>query len=86
MRGGSWNNNPQNVRVSNRNRNGPTNRNNNIGFRCAGYAERGLGSIEPAGGSRFHLRRFRECQLRFRAVDPDAGVLTASNSNQTRVF
>jgi formylglycine-generating enzyme required for sulfatase activity len=42
MRGGSWNNNPQNVRVSNRNRNEPTNRNNNIGFRCAGYAERGL--------------------------------------------
>ncbi len=41
MRGGSWNNNPQNVRVSNRNRNEPTNRNNNIGFRCAGYAERG---------------------------------------------
>ncbi len=43
MRGGAWNNNPQNVRVSNRNRNEPTNRNNNIGFRCAGYAERGLG-------------------------------------------
>ena len=41
MRGGSWNNNPQNVRVSNRNRNEPTNQNNNIGFRCAGYAERG---------------------------------------------
>jgi formylglycine-generating enzyme required for sulfatase activity len=36
MRGGSWNNNPQNVRVSNRNRNEPTNRNNNIGFRWAG--------------------------------------------------
>lgn len=36
MRGGSWNNNPENVRVSNRNRNEPENRNNNIGFRCAG--------------------------------------------------
>ena len=36
MRCGSWNNNPENVRVSNRNRNEPTNRNNNIGFRCAG--------------------------------------------------
>jgi len=35
-RGGSWNNdNPRNVRSSNRNRNEPTNRNNNIGFRCA---------------------------------------------------
>ena len=49
MRGGSWNNNPQNVRVSNRNRNEPTNRNNNIGFRCAGYAERGLSGSEVRG-------------------------------------
>ena len=35
VRGGSWNNNPQNLRVSNRNNNTPTNRNNNVGFRCA---------------------------------------------------
>src|SRR5438309_11168617 len=48
VRGGSWNNNPRNVRVSNRNRNEPTNRNNNIGFRCGGYAERG----KAAGQSR----------------------------------
>jgi hypothetical protein len=34
-RGGSWNNNPQNCRAANRNRNTPTNRNNNIGFRLA---------------------------------------------------
>jgi len=34
-RGGSWNNNPNNLRVSNRNRNIPDNRNNNNGFRCA---------------------------------------------------
>ena len=33
VRGGSWNNNPQNCRSSNRNRNEPDNRNNNIGFR-----------------------------------------------------
>ncbi|MBN1407416.1 MAG: SUMF1/EgtB/PvdO family nonheme iron enzyme [Calditrichaceae bacterium] len=32
-RGGSWNNNAQNVRVANRNRNTPDNRNNNLGFR-----------------------------------------------------
>ncbi len=38
LRGGSWNNNPQNVRASNRNRNEPANRNNNIGFRCVGDA------------------------------------------------
>jgi hypothetical protein len=30
---GSWNNNAQNCRVSNRNNNTPTNRNNNLGFR-----------------------------------------------------
>ncbi|WP_315874338.1 hypothetical protein [Leptothermofonsia sichuanensis] len=37
MRGGSWYNNPGNCRSANRNRNTPTNQNNNIGFRvvCA---------------------------------------------------
>jgi hypothetical protein len=35
VRGGSWNNNAINVRTSNRNRNEPSNRNNNVGFRCA---------------------------------------------------
>jgi len=35
LRGGSWNNNDNNLRVANRNNNNPTNRNNNIGFRCA---------------------------------------------------
>ncbi|MCC5875577.1 MAG: SUMF1/EgtB/PvdO family nonheme iron enzyme [Candidatus Sumerlaeia bacterium] len=33
IRGGSWNNNPQNLRSANRNRNTPDNRNNNLGFR-----------------------------------------------------
>ncbi len=32
-RGGSWNNNPRNVRSANRNRNAPDNSNNNLGFR-----------------------------------------------------
>ncbi|MCO6477143.1 MAG: hypothetical protein J5I94_11010 [Phaeodactylibacter sp.] len=35
MRGGSWNNNTNNLRSSNRNRNNPNNRNNNNGFRLA---------------------------------------------------
>ena len=34
-RGGSWNNNARNCRVSNRNNNTPTNRNNNVGLRLA---------------------------------------------------
>ena len=33
LRGGSWNNNPDNLRAANRNRNEPTNRNDNNGFR-----------------------------------------------------
>ncbi|MBK7476682.1 MAG: SUMF1/EgtB/PvdO family nonheme iron enzyme [Haliscomenobacter sp.] len=37
VRGGSWNNNDNNCRVSNRNRNTTDARNNNIGFRLAGY-------------------------------------------------
>jgi hypothetical protein len=40
VRGGSWNNNPENLRVSNRNNNAPANRNNNLGFRCAREVER----------------------------------------------
>lgn len=35
LRGGSWNNEPDNVRSANRNRNTPTKRDDNIGFRCA---------------------------------------------------
>ena len=34
LRGGSWNNNDNNMRVANRNNNNPNNSNNNIGFRC----------------------------------------------------
>ncbi|MDE5551093.1 MAG: SUMF1/EgtB/PvdO family nonheme iron enzyme [Bacteroidaceae bacterium] len=33
LRGGSWNNNARNCRVSNRNNNTPGSRNNNNGFR-----------------------------------------------------
>ena len=38
LRGGSWNNNPENCRSANRNRNAPDNINNNVGFRvvCGG--------------------------------------------------
>ena len=35
LRGGSFNNNPQRLRSTNRNRNTPDNRNNNIGFRVS---------------------------------------------------
>ncbi|MBY0474653.1 MAG: hypothetical protein K2Q13_06280 [Nitrosomonas sp.] len=41
LRGGSWNNNPDNVRASARNNNDPDNRNDNIGFRvlCLSHIE-----------------------------------------------
>jgi len=35
IRGGNWNNNARNCRSANRNRNNPTNTNNNIGFRVS---------------------------------------------------
>ncbi|GJL84106.1 MAG: hypothetical protein DHS20C01_37400 [marine bacterium B5-7] len=35
IRGGSWNNDPQNCRVAYRNNNEPANRDNNLGFRLA---------------------------------------------------
>jgi len=34
LRGGSFNNNANNLRCANRNSNHPENRNNNLGFRC----------------------------------------------------
>ncbi|MBN8680170.1 MAG: SUMF1/EgtB/PvdO family nonheme iron enzyme [Chitinophagales bacterium] len=51
LRGGSWNNNPENCRVANRNRNNPNNRNNNVGFRVArdnqgGYPLAGVGVVQ----------------------------------------
>jgi formylglycine-generating enzyme required for sulfatase activity len=43
LRGGGWNNNPDNARAANRNNNHPDNRNNNSGFR-------------PVCSSHIHLR------------------------------
>lgn len=54
LRGGSWNNNPRNIRSANRNRNTPENRNNNSGFRLAS-ASGGRGRLGPAG-----IRTFME--------------------------
>lgn len=57
LRGGSWNNNHDNARVSNRNNNNPHNRNNNIGFRVVSptvLLNVWLPEVRPA---RFSLRR-----------------------------
>ncbi|PIV53570.1 MAG: hypothetical protein COY53_03320 [Elusimicrobia bacterium CG_4_10_14_0_8_um_filter_37_32] len=45
LRGGSWNNNANNCRSSNRNRNNPDNRNNNNGFRCVSPVSLKAGNI-----------------------------------------
>lgn len=68
LRGGSWNNNGQNCRSSNRNRNTPGNRNNNNGFRCLSTAhERDASSASPEPGS---SRRTRERGCAVQGGDP----------------
>jgi retron-type reverse transcriptase len=51
VRGGSWNNNPQNLRSANRNRNTTDNRNNNLGFRVGRTLSAGAGAITVALGA-----------------------------------
>jgi len=51
IRGGGWNNKPQNVRSANRNRNNADNRNNNLGFRVAStLSMTGAGAVTAAPG------------------------------------
>jgi len=57
LRGGSWNNNWNNLRVANRNNNNPDNHNNNVGFRCASPSIRFLKSqVHAFQGRRLSLR------------------------------
>ncbi|MBA3945515.1 MAG: SUMF1/EgtB/PvdO family nonheme iron enzyme [Herpetosiphonaceae bacterium] len=64
-RGGSWNNNPINLRAANRNNNSPDNRNNNVGFRLATH---------PACPAKCHIAtcevvppNLERCELRSRS-------------------
>jgi formylglycine-generating enzyme required for sulfatase activity len=50
LRGGSWNNNPENLSSANRNRNQPENRNNNVGLRVASTLCVGAGGITVSSG------------------------------------
>src|ERR1017187_8914827 len=79
LRGGSWNNNPRNARVSNRNRNEPGNRNNNIGLRCAGDAGNACQTAkrrEPDG-----ITVPPGVPARFRALVPASRASGAPNIN-----
>jgi len=51
LRGGSWNNNPRNLRAANRNRNTPDNRNNNNGFRVGRTLSARAGAITVSPGA-----------------------------------
>jgi hypothetical protein len=51
LRGGSWNNNPRNLRAANRNRNTAENRNNNNGFRLGSTLSAGAGVITVPPGA-----------------------------------
>ncbi|MCE5250404.1 SUMF1/EgtB/PvdO family nonheme iron enzyme [bacterium] len=61
-RGGSWNNNARNCRSANRNRNNPSNTNNNIGFRVVRnpYSNGESGHrvfLFPCGNEYYTIRR-----------------------------
>jgi len=51
VRGGSWNNNPRDLRSADRNRTTPDNRNNNLGFRVASTLSAGAAAITVAAGA-----------------------------------
>jgi len=70
VRGGSWNNNRNNVRCAYRNNNDPDNRNNNIGFRVLSHGF--LPSLFQAGWVRI-LRRLWLAQREGRPVQPVPG-------------
>jgi hypothetical protein len=80
IRGGSWNNDPQNARSAYRNRNSPENRNNNLGFRVA-----------RAQRARWTPRRIEPIALRFRRRDAgqiltiDRPVLVAPGEDSGRL-
>jgi hypothetical protein len=66
LRGGSWNNNPQNCRSALRNNNNPDNRNNNIGLRVVAPSSTFLCQNQWMG---IH----RACQRKVQTCSCDAG-------------
>jgi RNA-directed DNA polymerase len=56
LRGGSWNNNPRNLRSANRNRNTTDNRNNNNGFRVGSTLFARAGAITVASGAHLSVQ------------------------------
>lgn len=72
VRGGSWNNNPVNLRSANRNHNAPGDHNNNVGFRLARTAR--LIGLRPASAPLGQIvQLYAAAQRCFRAVQAIAG-------------
>ena len=77
LRGGSWNNNPQNLRAADRNNNNPDNRNNNIGFRVAlgwQYDFRQNSRVKALEGVHFSSRAAHEDHGRGKWFAPDTAA------------
>jgi hypothetical protein len=95
LRGGSWNNQPNNVRVSNRNHNQPENRNDNIGFRCVRDVKPG-GMPPGAGNGAVKAARCVPSSLPDRAADagarlrvkqqPGPGLVVATTRSRPGAF
>ena len=70
LRGGSWNNNADNARGSQRNRNNPDNRNNNTGFRLVSSAH--IPASANPGEIADHGLRYATAGLKWRGCIPSA--------------
>ena len=85
LRGGSWNNNDNNMQCANRNRNNPDNRNNNIGFRVV--ASTFFETIVVVAGNVWRVSPSRPRQKMAEPVPgrlqlfADCGELERANSN-----
>jgi hypothetical protein len=76
LRGGSWNNNPDNARGSNRNTNDPDNRNNNFGFRVVSSAH--IPASACFAGIADHGLRYAKAGLKWRGCIPSARLASGA--------
>jgi hypothetical protein len=77
LRGGSWNNNENNARVSIRNNNHPDNRNNNIGFRVVVFHSFALHTSLRAAKRRSNLPFLSKTRNNIYSVDRENVVTTS---------
>ena len=78
-RGGSWNNNPENCRSTNRNNNTPTNRNNNLGFRLAISSLQLTGKSETSTEQMFVLSLMLKIEAKMPFLETVGTVVLVAN-------